>query len=172
MSQGEEMLIVVDANDTELGSKSREECHAGEGILHRAITVLLFNARGEILLTRRSASKTLWPGWWDTSCSTHVHHGETYKQAGEQRVPVELGVTSTLKLITKFVYQAPFGASGSENELCALLIGECIGDPTPNPQEVSEMRWIPVPTSIEGIDQGKEYTPWLTVALKKYLETQ
>ncbi len=164
----QETLVVVNEHDEVLGQKTRQECHAGGGILHRAITVLLVNAKGELLLTRRSQSKTLWPGWWDTSCSTHVSPGETYEQAGERRLPHELGVRCALKLVTKFLYHAPFDSTGSENELCALLVGECDQPIRANAEEISETRWIPIPRSVEEIESNQEYTPWLMIALKHY----
>lgn len=162
--------MVVDENDEVVGTKTRAECHAGDGILHRAITVLLFNSKGEVLITRRSQMKTLWPGFWDTSCSTHVYPGETYEQAGERRLPQELGIESKLTMVTKFVYHTPFGDVGSEYEMCALLVGVYNNVITFNPEEVSEIAWIQPPRSVEEITQQKDYTPWLVAGLEKYLE--
>ncbi len=170
MSNQDEMLLTVNENDEVTGTKTRTECHAGDGILHRAITVLLFNSKGEVLITRRSQSKTLWPGFWDASCSTHVYAGETYEQAGERRLPQELGVESTLTLVTKFLYHEPFGGAGSEYEMCGLLVGACDELIVANPEEVSEIRWIALPRSLQEIQQSKYYTPWLSAALQKYLE--
>ena len=65
------MLHVVDEKDIVLDVKTREECHEGEGLLHRATTVLITNTKGEILITRRSGEKPLWPDFCDTSASTH-----------------------------------------------------------------------------------------------------
>ncbi len=170
MENQPEMLLTVDEGDAVTGMKTRAECHAGDGILHRAITVFLFNAKGELLITRRSRAKVLWPGFWDTSCSTHVYSGETYEQAGERRLPQELGIESKLTMVTKFVYRTPFGDVGSEYEMCALLVGTCDQRIMCNPAEIAEIRWITLPVSFDEIEQQTEYTPWLMVALKKYLE--
>lgn len=170
MAHQEEMLLTVNENDEVTGTKTRTQCHAGDGILHRAITVFLFNSKGEVLITRRSQSKKLWSGFWDASCSTHVYPVETYEQASERRLPQELGIESKLTVVTKFLYHEKFGDAGSEYEMCALLVGTCDEHIVANPEEVSEIRWIPLPRSLEEIKQQKDYTPWLTVALQKYLE--
>ena len=170
MNNQEEMLLTVNEDDEVTATMTRTECHEGDGILHRAITVLLFNSRGEVLITRRSQSKTLWPGFWDTSCSTHVYPGETYEQAGERRLPQELGIETKLTLVTKFLYHEQFEVAGSEYEMCGLLVGACDESIVANPQEVSEIQWIALPHSLQEIQQSKEYTPWLSAALKQYLE--
>jgi len=176
----EEILLVVNENDEVIGRETREKCHAGEGLLHRAITVFLFNNKGELLITQRSAFKTLWPGGWDTSCSTHVYEGETSVQAGERRLLQELGITSTLKHLLTFHYQVRFNERSSENEMCALLVGAYDGVVSPNAQEVSGYRWIdinhpPIRANRRMDFQGSNeddhgYTPWLKIALQKYLE--
>ena len=39
----EDKLILVDENDREIGSALKEDCHLGNGILHRAFSVFIFN---------------------------------------------------------------------------------------------------------------------------------
>ena len=163
----EEILFVVNKNDEVIGRETREKCHAGNGLLHRAITVFLFNNNGELLITQRSGKKTLWPGGWDTSCSTHVYEGESYEQAGERRLLQELGVSCSLKHILTFQYQVRFNENSSEHEMCALLVGAYDGVVKPNPNEVSDYRWMTLET-VRTADSS--YTPWLTIALQKYLE--
>ena len=49
-----ELLILVNENDQEIGYKSKVECHQGEGILHRAFSIFIFNENGEVLMQKRS----------------------------------------------------------------------------------------------------------------------
>ena len=59
-------LILVDGGDAPKGYAEKVLCHSGDGRLHRAFTVLLFDDDGRLLLTRRSSTKMLWPkqvGW-------------------------------------------------------------------------------------------------------------
>jgi isopentenyl-diphosphate delta-isomerase len=47
-------LILVDEQDNEVGSCEKADCHVGQGKLHRAFSVFLFNPDGKILLQQRS----------------------------------------------------------------------------------------------------------------------
>lgn len=113
--------------------------------------------------------KKLWPDFWDTSCSTHVHQNETYKQAGERRLNEELGFSCELKFVSKFQYQAKFQNVGSENEICSLLIGNYTGDIKSNLDEVSEYKWINFEQLKKEINDTSS-SPWLKIAFQKYLE--
>jgi len=164
-----EKIRVVDENDNELGLKEKEECHKLNGILHRAITVFIFNNQGHLLITKRSKNKILWPEIWETSCSTHVHENETYGQSAEERIKHELNVSSKLKVHSKFKYSAIFKEIGSENEICALLTGHWNKEIKPNQNEVSEYKWISLDDLKEEIKENPEqFAPWLKIALEEY----
>ena len=165
-----EILILVDANDTVIGTEIRERCHLGDGILHRAIATFIFNDEVQLLIALRAKSKTLWPAFWDASCCTHVYPDETYEQAGERRLPQELGFSCPVKFLTKFQYQAKYGDIGSENEMCALLIGKYNGEVKPNQTEVASYKWIDIDRLKKDVfDNSDAYTPWLRVALAEYV---
>ena len=53
----EEQLIVVDENDEVSAIRGREECHVGDGLLHRAIADFVFNDKGKLLIAQRSKLK-------------------------------------------------------------------------------------------------------------------
>ena len=162
-------IITVSPNDKELGFKSFEETHLGKGILHRAITIFIFNNRGEILITKRSNKKMLWPGFWDTTCSSHPTSGETYEKAGMRRLKEELGINCNLKLIGKFQYKAKYNNIGSENEICAILTGTFVGKIVPNLDEISEYRWITKDYLKREIEKGNSISPWLKIAFKRHI---
>jgi len=67
----DERLIVVNEEDDVLDFLPRSQCHAGEGILHRAFSIHIFNDRNQILLQQRSEQKQLWPFHWSNSCCSH-----------------------------------------------------------------------------------------------------
>ena len=60
MSSENEKLILVDESDNEIGLLSKAECHDGSGVLHRAFSVFIFNADGDLLLQQRGKGKRLW----------------------------------------------------------------------------------------------------------------
>jgi len=47
----EEIFDIVNERDEVVGQNTRREVHA-RGLWHRAVHVLVFNARGEVLLSR------------------------------------------------------------------------------------------------------------------------
>ena len=61
VSSDDERLILVDSNDRELGTSPKSDCHDGDGILHRAFSLFVFNADGSLLIHQRHADKRLWP---------------------------------------------------------------------------------------------------------------
>jgi isopentenyl-diphosphate delta-isomerase len=165
----EEILVRVDDKDNQVGTDTRENCHLGSGLRHRAYVVFLFH-RDRLLLQMRSWQKLLWPGYWDVSYTSHVYPGETYLEAALRRGVQELGVKPMkLKEVLAFTYEAPFGRY-SENEYCKLLVGEFDGNYTANPAEINETKFV----TLEGLrkEMRREvviYTPWLRLAFEGFL---
>ena len=44
----EEMLILVDEDDNQIGTEEKVKCHLPDGKLHRAFTALLFDEKGKV----------------------------------------------------------------------------------------------------------------------------
>lgn len=86
----EELFDVVNERDEVVDRRPRAEVHR-LGLRHRAIHVLVFNARGEVFLQKRSATKDREPGRWDSSCSGHLDAGEDYDTAAGRELGEELG---------------------------------------------------------------------------------
>ena len=49
-----EPLILVDSNDQETGTLDKAACHDGDGLLHRAFSLFIFNDDGELLVQQLS----------------------------------------------------------------------------------------------------------------------
>ena len=56
MNYSEEIFDIVNERDEVVGQNTRREVHA-RGLWHRAVHVLVFNARGEVFLQKRSMLK-------------------------------------------------------------------------------------------------------------------
>ena len=89
VSGQDELLILVDREDNELGFASKAECHFGGGLLHRAFSVFIFNSSGQILLQQRSRQKELWGLHWSNSCCSHPHQREQIERAAHRRINEE-----------------------------------------------------------------------------------
>jgi isopentenyl-diphosphate delta-isomerase len=162
VSSEAEELILVDADDNEIGFGSKAECHDGSGILHRAFSVFLFNPAGELLLQKRAASKRLWPGYWSNSCCSHPRRGESMQTATERRLEDELNVgAAALEYVYKFAYQADFGDLGAEHELCHVYLGRIDGLPTANEHEIEALRFVSGEAlQAEFETSPSSFTPW------------
>jgi len=166
-----EILILVDDNDNELGTDTRENCHAGKGKRHRAYTALLFH-EGRMLLQQRSGKKLLWPGAWDVSFTSHVYPGESYQEAARRRAGQELGARiGDLADVHSFVYFAPQGAN-AENEFCRVLVGDFDGNIKPNPDEMMSVRWATLAEVRSDLaSYPGAYTPWFKLTFEGFLKS-
>jgi isopentenyl-diphosphate delta-isomerase len=165
----QEILVLVDDEDKEIGTETREKCHLGKGLRHRAYVVFLFHA-GRMLLQKRSDKKLLWPGFWDVSFTSHVYPGESYNHAAERKAKQELNAkVGDLKDAYSFVYWAQFGKY-SENEFCKLLVGDFDGRMTPNPDEITATKYLSVTELAKELkSKGDRYTPWLKLAFDGFM---
>ena len=156
-----EELILVDSEDRATGVLRKDRCHDGDGVLHRAFSVFLFNADGEVLLQQRAPGKRLWPGFWSNSCCSHPRAGETMREAVPRRLAQELGITAEPGFVYKFQYQARYLDLGSENELCWVFVGRCDDEPKPNPNEIAAWRWVSAQSLDRELgDNAEAFTPW------------
>jgi isopentenyldiphosphate isomerase len=87
----EEIFDVVNELDEVVGKRPRREVHR-LGLMHRAVHVLVFNARGEVFLQKRSMSKDRQPGLWDSSASGHLDSGEAYDDCAIRELREEIGL--------------------------------------------------------------------------------
>jgi len=164
-------VILVDDNDNAVGSMEKVAAHLGDGTTHRAFTVLVFNDKGETLITQRSAEKMLWPLFWDNTCASHPLQGETYEQAAEKRMPEEMGFECKLQVVDRFKYALKYKDIGSENELCTTLIGEYNGEVYPVATEVSDYKWISIGDLKKDMAERPDvYTVWFKIALDRLIE--
>jgi isopentenyl-diphosphate delta-isomerase len=156
------MLILVDKNDEVIGFQEKEACHDGDGLLHRAFSVFLFDQTGRLLLQKRSHHKRLWGDFWSNSCCSHPRPHENTHEAAEKRVREELGVDSCLHFLFKFEYRARYDGRGSEHELCYVYAGRIAGEPKVNELEVSAWRIICAQSlDRELVEKPGAFTPWL-----------
>lgn len=162
VSSEAEPLILVDADDREVGHASKADCHNDHGILHRAFSLFVFNEGGELLLQQRSLGKRLWPGYWSNSCCSHPRQGEDMREATQRRLQQELGLRCALRYLYKFEYQADYGGLGAEHELCSVYLGRSDAPVRANRNEVAAWRYVsPAGLDREIVGHPEHFTPWL-----------
>jgi isopentenyl-diphosphate delta-isomerase len=142
----------------------REIAHTGAGVRHLAIAVLLWNARGEVLLQKRK--HRLFDGLWDVSGATHpLHRGdqpdETPEEATARCLEREYGLSGLLaEEIGAFNYYAQ-DAERCENEHCLLFIAQYDGEVKVSDEVAYDCQWVPLAALFLGVAQHPaRYTPW------------
>jgi isopentenyl-diphosphate delta-isomerase len=161
VSSEDERLILVDLDDTETGVLSKAECHDGEGTLHRAFSLFLFDANGDLLLQQRASGKRLWPGFWSNSCCSHPRRGESMEIAVARRLQDELHVQATLEHVYKFSYQAKYQDLGSEHELCHVYVGMLDSEARRNETEIEALRFVSAAQlEVAFRSTPEQFTPW------------
>jgi isopentenyl-diphosphate delta-isomerase len=163
----EELLILVDKNDSQIGTMPKMEAHE-KGVLHRAFSVFIFNKKGELMLQQRAAHKYHSPMLWTNTCCSHQRDGENNIQAGERRLQEEMGFTTNLNEVFSFIYKAPFDNGLTEHEFDHVLIGYFDEEPNINKEEVEDYKWMlleDVKVDIE--NNSSEYTAWFKIIFKE-----
>ena len=159
-----DLLILVDESDEALGFKSKSECHEGNGTLHRAFSVFIFNPLGQLLIQKRSSNKELWDLHWSNSCCSHPKKNEQMELAVKRRLKEELGIECPVHYLYKFTYHATYKDLGSEHELCHVYVGIFDGEIKANPEEIDDWKFIKPDELEERIRNSKEdYTPWMKI---------
>lgn len=90
-NMAEEIFDVVNERDEVIAQAPRKEVHA-RGLWHRAVHVLVFNARSEVFLQKRSMFKDTAKGKWDSSSSGHLDRGEDYDTCAVRELREEIGL--------------------------------------------------------------------------------
>jgi isopentenyl-diphosphate delta-isomerase len=156
----DEHVILVDEQNTPIGTRSKYEVHGEQTPLHRGFSVFLFDRSGRFLIQQRSAVKQTWPLVWSNSCCGHPQQGETLLQAAERRLAQELRLKDCqlYEVLPDYRYQAVFDGV-MENEYCPVCVGWTSSEPDPDESEVAATKWIDWQEFLQGIIQ-KESHPY------------
>lgn len=160
----EAQIQLVDHNGELLGYCDKLAAHQDGGKLHRAVSVLLINSAGEVLIQRRAEQKYHFAGQWANSCCTHPYGDESPIDAAKRAMATELGVTGVdAKEVAQFVYRACDRATGLwEHEYDHLFCGRYDGEPSPDQAEVSAIRWVAPQFLVNELRESPDaYAPWL-----------
>ena len=164
----EEFVILVDEHDRELGVMEKIEAHR-KGALHRALSVLVFNTKGEILLQQRANSKYHSGGLWTNTCCSHPRPGELVSAAASRRLEEEMGIELQLKNVGSFIYRAELDKGLTEHELDHVFTAIFDGTPNTNTHEVSDWKYVSVDFLMKDITTNPtQYTEWFKIILNKW----
>lgn len=157
-----ESVVLVDEENNEIGTASKETVHSDHTPLHRGFSLFIFNGKNELLVTRRSALKKTFPDIWTNTVCGHPGPKENVVAAAGRRLKDELGITAAdISVVAPYRYRFTDIHGIVENEICPVLVGHTQEDPKPDPREVEDWKWMgwrEFLVEIENIP-GK-YSPW------------
>ena len=160
-------VILVDANDREIGRTSRKEAHE-KGLLHRIAVIYLVKVQGQILVQQR-----LDYGRFDHSSAGHVDPDESYADAAKRELKEELGVDGILTAIGRGMSDE-YKAYANEHVKHQFVLYECQEVPrTINKNEIQSVHWanpLEIWHDMNGDPDCRKYTGGFKASLRIYLE--
>ena len=163
-------VILVSPEDSPVGYMEKIEAHQ-KGLLHRAISVFIFNERKEMLIQRRALSKYHTPGIWSNTACSHPRKNETVMEAAGRRLFEEMGLKTPLYYGFKFLYKAEFSNGLIEHELDHVFYGFSNEKPFLNSSEVCDYKYLDQGNIEKMIFQQPEiFSPWFKLTYKKVFD--
>lgn len=133
----EEIVPIVDKNGKILGKAPRSLVHSSKEYLHPVIHLHILNGNGQVYLQKRSITKTIQPGKWDTSVGGHISWGETIEQSLKREAFEEAGLSDFKAIpLAKYVWE-----SDIEKELVYSFVCFKIIEPKLEDGEIDEARY-------------------------------
>jgi isopentenyldiphosphate isomerase len=151
----EEWFPIVDEDGETIGKALRATCHDGKSmLLHPVVHLHLFNSSGLLFLQKRSTTKDIQPGKWDTSVGGHVCPDESIENALRREAEEELGLkVFDPVFVGKYIWKSP-----REKELVNSFKTVCDIFPEINHDEIDEGKFWTIEEIRKNI--GKEvFTP-------------
>jgi isopentenyl-diphosphate delta-isomerase len=171
-----EEVILVNEEDKEIGTMEKMRAHE-KAMLHRALSIFIFNSKGEMLLQQRAKRKYHSGGLWTNACCSHPRPGENVEAAAIRRLHEELGFATSLTKVFDFIYKTSFDNGLTEHEFDHVFAGKYDGPVHPDINEIQDYCF----KSMEEIERSlqthpQKYTAWFSLAFprirKLIIETQ
>lgn len=143
----------------------------GEGKHHLAITVLLQNKEGKVLMQKRK--HLVFDNLWDFTGSTDNSHfkdgtNETFEQATRRCLKREYDINEVINLrnLGGFNYFAKDG-DHCENEYCAMMVADYDGPVNLNPEVGYTYEWREKMDLLNDVATNpSNYAPWVVEGIK------
>ncbi|MDD2996269.1 MAG: isopentenyl-diphosphate Delta-isomerase [Paludibacter sp.] len=160
-------VILVDEFDQPIGTMEKMEAHV-KAALHRAISVFIFNSKGEWLLQRRAIEKYHSRGLWTNTSCTHPAPGETSLEAAHRRLHEEMGLKAELREVFSFKYIQELENNLTEHEYDHVFVGYSDELPVPNPDEVMDYKYISYQDLLQEVAESpKKFTAWFKMIYER-----
>jgi isopentenyl-diphosphate Delta-isomerase len=164
-------VILVDERDNPTGLEEKLKAHQNGGKLHRAISIFVFNKKGETMLQQRAMSKYHAAGKWSNTCCSHPMYEESVDAAAHRRLMEEMGFDCDMRKVFTFIYKAEVGNGLTEHEYDHVIFGSYDGEPKLNKEEAMDFRWVPLDKLHDEIIKTPDrFSPWLRIVLDRVID--
>ena len=133
-----EILDLVDSDNTVIGTISRGEVHKNPQRIHRHVAVLLVDDQKRILLQKRSLTRVSSPGKWTISVAGHIPAGMDSLDAAHKEMLEEVGFDTSLTFLKK-----TFHCLKKESFFTFYYLGQYEGEAIVfDPEESTEVKFF------------------------------
>jgi isopentenyl-diphosphate delta-isomerase len=164
MNTPEELIVLVDESGVALGTAEKWSSHHTQTPLHLGFSCYVFGDDGALLVTRRAATKKVWPGVWTNTVCGHPGPGEAVLEAVQRRLSYELGMSAEgfELVLPDYIYKSPPFRGVVEHEYCPVFVARAASPPLLNSAEVDDHRWMPWAEYLRaaGADSVGAYSWW------------
>lgn len=164
VSPPDELVDVVDEEDRVTGQVSRRDMRARK-LRHRASYVLVFNEAHQLFVHQRTASKDIYPAYYDVAAGGVLAAGEDYDAGARRELREELGIADVvLRRLFPFRFGDPDGPAVNG------MVYSCShsGPLRLQPSEVQGGQWMDLDDVVE-LTQRTPVCPDSLEALRLYL---
>lgn len=102
MAAGDEIVPIVDRQDNIVDEVPRHVMRS-QSLRHRVTYIFVFDSTGRLFVQKRTATKDLYPGFYDLAAGGVVCVGESYEESAVRESKEELGIHGT-PLENRFKY--------------------------------------------------------------------
>lgn len=153
-------VILVDPDDRATGKMEKLEVHE-KGLLHRAVTVYVFNSEHQLLLQQRASGKYHCGSLWSNTTCGHPYPQESTQHAAERRLREEMGLRLTLQPVFELSYNLQLSNGLTEHEYGHVYFAISDDKPQPDPEEADGWRYSSLADIRHEMQQFPErFTPW------------
>jgi isopentenyl-diphosphate delta-isomerase len=133
-------VILADDRDVATGSAAKLLSHQ-QGLRQRAVSVIVRDRRGRLLLQRRTDGKYRSASLWSNTYCGHPRREESVADAARRRLAQEMGIACPHTFPFTMAYRAEVPGGLVEHEIVYIFAGSFDRIPDPDPHEVSDWFW-------------------------------
>ena len=123
---------------------------------HLTVHVCIFNSKGEMLIQRRTDTKSVWPSLWDISAAGSAVSGEDGQAAASRELLEELGISRSFQGVRPHISVSWINGY---DDFFVLTEDVPLSSLTLQKEEVAEVRWATKDEVTALLESGK-FTPY------------